>query len=454
MNKSYKNEWFATYHEGDSRLQNKRHGILRINKEENRLEFAVQTKEAEDAPFVLVHYPIQYLQSIRNVEKRKKLKKHEYLEFTFGTSPNVMKPLFSFNLAEIENISSDVLKFQEENKQKLKEKKESQDPDILTALSTLLMKPVEQLQHLFDDVTSQLRLFTSKPKSFGTKILSSLDPPESYEVQEVSLYGRTIRYFQSTNRFDTSLIILSPLGGKLEDFLPLNKSLTKNNFNVIIYGIRGFSSPISQDTEFKKKDYIVDLKHLLEFLTQNKKVVLGAHSLLSAIVFEEFMKEEYTNIEKYVILSGLHRAPNTFRNGVKALPPTKLWGPFKGQVKKMAPGVLFSKACSSDIHQAFIKEAFLIPDKVYANIFRDFLPKYDYISTLETIQKPILCLWGKDDQLIPIELREEMVKLLPKEFLHHKTLPGGHMFPIESPTQVGQEIAKFIYTKRSRIHIE
>ncbi|MHA2390147.1 MAG: hypothetical protein ACXACW_15610, partial [Candidatus Hodarchaeales archaeon] len=102
MNETFGDEWLATYHEGDSRLQNRRHGILRINIEKSRLEFAVQTKEAENAPFILVSYPIQYLLAINKVERRKKLKKYEFLEFTFDNTPNAIKPLFSFNLVEID----------------------------------------------------------------------------------------------------------------------------------------------------------------------------------------------------------------------------------------------------------------------------------------------------------------------------------------------------------------
>jgi len=223
---------------------------------------------------------------------------------------------------------------------------------------------------------------------------------------------------------------------------------------VVYLGIRGFTPPIEQDTEFKLKNYIDDLRNVIEFLVPKKNVILGAHSLMSATIFEEFMREEYSNIEKFVLLSGLHRAPNTFRNGVKALPPTKLWGPFKGQVKKMAPKVLFGKECSSDTYEPFVNNAFMVPDKVYSTIFRDFLPKFEYIARLETLEKPLLALWGKEDQLIPIGMRKEMEKILPKEYFYHKTLPGGHMFPYESPGQTGQEIIKFISAKRSKIYIE
>ncbi len=454
MNGVYGSEWLATYHEGDSRLQNKRHGILRINTEKQRIEFAVQTKETEHAPFILVNYPIQYLQEIKKIEKRKNFKKQEFLEFIFGDSPNVIKPLFSFNLVELDTISKEILRYQQEFKQISSEKKSSPEPDIVKVLSNLLMKPVEQLQHLFDDVTSQFRFFTQKPISFGSKILTTIDPPQEYEIQEVSLHNRVIHFYQSTNKFQSTFIMLSPLGGKLEDLFPINKSMTMRSFNVVFLGVRGFTSPIEQDTDFKLKNYVDDLRNTIEFLAPNKKVILGAHSILSAVIFEEFMKEEYNNIEKFVVLSGIHRAPNTFRNGVKALPPVKLWGPFKGQVKKMAPNVLFTKKCPSDIHQPFVKEAFTVPDKVYSNIFRDFLPKFDYSSTLETINKPLLCLWGNEDQIIPIELREEMRQTLPNDYFYHKTLPGGHMLPYESPTQVGQEITKFINARRSRIHIE
>ena len=88
-------EWFATYFQGDLRLQNKRHGILRLNPGKRRIEFAVQTDEAEHSPFIIVSYPVEFLQKVKIVEKRQRLKKQGFLELTFDDQTNKMKPLFS-----------------------------------------------------------------------------------------------------------------------------------------------------------------------------------------------------------------------------------------------------------------------------------------------------------------------------------------------------------------------
>ena len=454
MSNNHEQEWLATYHKGDSRLQNKRHGILRLNPKKNRLEFAVQTKEAEDAPFVIVSYPVQYLRQVKIIEKRRKVKKQEFLELTFGDPPDVMKPLFSFSLIEISVIQRDIKNFEKRMLQSTITPGISSDSNVVEIFASLLVKPVEHLQQLLEDVTSQIRIFTKKPKELGTKIITSLDPPKKYDVNEISLGGRLIRFYQSTHKYRTTLVLLSPIGGKLEDYFPLLKSLTVAEINVVFLGIRGFTSPIEQDSEFKMNNFSQDLKTFLEYLGPNQKIILGVHSLLAGLLFRDFLSEDLDQIEKFIILSGIHRAPNTFRNGVKALPPTRLWGPFKGQVRKLAPKILFSKKCEESLYKPFCKNAFSIPDKVYSDIFRDFLPGFDYTNIIQKINKPILCIWGKEDQIIPEELRSEMIDLLPKQFCFHKILLGGHMVPYESPLEIGRAIQNFVESKRSRILVE
>jgi pimeloyl-ACP methyl ester carboxylesterase len=166
------------------------------------------------------------------------------------------------------------------------------------------------------------------------------------------------------------------------------------------------------------------------------------------------LNPEYVNVKKFIILSGIHIAPRTFRDGVKTLPPTKLWGPFKGQVRKIAPKILFSRNCQKEISDPFVNHAFTIPDKVYSDIFRDFLPKYDYTDLIPQVSKPILFLWGKEDQLIPENIRNEVIEKFSNQDIFYKVFSGGHMFLYEEPNDVGQEIARFILSTRSRIEIE
>jgi pimeloyl-ACP methyl ester carboxylesterase len=426
LSKNRGQEWLATYHKGDSRLQNKRHGILRINSEKSRLEFAVQTKEAENAPFVIVSYPIKYLRGVKILQRRKKIKKQEFLELTFGDPPDVMKPLFSFSLSEIAVIHEEIKKFKQNILVSSLEAESKSESNVVEIVASLLAKPAEQLQQLLEDVTSQIRIFTKTPRELG----------------------------KSSRKYKTSFVLLSPIGGKLEDYFPLLKSLTVADINVVFLGVRGFTPPIEQDSEFKMNSYSQDLKAFLEYIGPNQKIILGAHSLLTGLIFRDFLSDEFQQIEKFIILSGIHRAPNTFRNGVKALPPTKLWGPFKGQVRKMTPKILFSKKCEEALYMPFCQNAFTIPDRVYSDLFRDFLPKFDYTNEIQKINKPILCIWGKEDQIIPEELRKEMINLLPKQVSFHKTLLGGHMVQYESPLEIGRVIGKFVSSKRSRIPIE
>ena len=129
-------EWFATYFQGDLRLQNKRLGILRLNPEKRRIEFAVQTDEAEHSPFIIVSYPVEFLQEVKIVEKRQRLKKQGFLELTFDDQTNEMKPFFSFALVEISEIKTEIEKFKE-SQERLPQEPPATESDIIEALSKL-----------------------------------------------------------------------------------------------------------------------------------------------------------------------------------------------------------------------------------------------------------------------------------------------------------------------------
>jgi pimeloyl-ACP methyl ester carboxylesterase len=228
----------------------------------------------------------------------------------------------------------------------------------------------------------------------------------------------------------------------------------KGKFKVIIYGLRGYTKPIEQDFEFKLKKYTEDVKDFLKYVGSEKDIVLCAHSLFSSIILEEFIDEKYANIKKFILISGLHRAPDNFRKGVKAMPPYQMWGPFKGQVRKIAPKILFSTDTEEEIMNSFIKQAFSIPDKVYYQVFKDILPKYDYLNEIQSVSKPFLILWGKNDQLIPPDMRSEMQESISSNLVSCRVIKGGHMIHLESPKEVAQEINIFMDKKRSTIRIE
>jgi pimeloyl-ACP methyl ester carboxylesterase len=452
MSEVVRTEWLATYHEGDSRLRDKRHGIFRLNPEKKRIEFTVQTTEAENSPIIIVSYPINFLIDAKIIEKRQKVRKHDFLELELGRSPDTMKVLFSFSIDNLEKIKGEILSFKDEMIKVTEDSGEKSEDDVLEVFARLLMTPLEQFQNLIGDVTSRLKSLTIKPKKATKAFISLLEPQKIREPREYELNNRKITVYDSSESHKTLLIILSPIGGKIDDFYPVADSL-KGEFRVIIYGLRGYTKPIEQDFEFKLKKYIEDVQDFLKYLGPDKDIILCAHSLFSSIILEEFLDEKYVNIKKFILISGLHRAPDNFRKGVKAMPPYQMWGPFKGQVKKIAPKILFSADTEEEITNCFVNQAFVVPDKVYYQVFKDILPKYDYLSEIQTISKPLLVLWGKNDQLIPPEMRSEMQEGIPTNLISFKEIKGGHMIHLESPKEVAREINFFLNNRRSSIQI-
>lgn len=453
MSEVARTEWLTTYHKGDSRLRDKRHGILRLNPEKKRIEFAVQTVETENSPIIIVCYPINFLVDVNIIEKRQKMRKYEFLELELDDSPDKMKPLFSFGIYDLDKIKTEILSFKEDMINLTDKSLEKSEDDIIEVFARLLMTPIEQFQHLIGGVTSRLKLLTIKPKKATKALISSLEPQKIRETREFELNNRKITVYESLKSHKTILIILSPIGGRIEDFYPVVDSL-RGKFKVIIYGLRGYTKPIEQDFEFKLKKYIEDVKDFLKHVGSEKDIVICAHSLFSSIILEEFVDEKYTNIKKFILISGLHCAPDNFRKGVKVMPPYQLWGPFKGQVRKIAPKILFSTDTEEEITNSYIKKAFSVPDKVYYQVFKDILPKYDYLNEIQSISKPLLILWGKNDQIIPPDMRSEMQQNVPSNLISYKVIKGGHMIHLESPKEVAHEINIFMDNRRRTIHIE
>jgi pimeloyl-ACP methyl ester carboxylesterase len=443
-------EWLCTYHEGDSRLRDKRHGILQLNREKKRIEFAVQTNET--APMIIVSYPLSHLNEIKIIEKRQKMKKQKFIQFSMGDPPNEMSPTFSFNLDEIDNVKDEIQKFKEEIKSQEDVVESDKEADVINVFANLLMTPIEQFQSLLGEFASRLRILTLPTRKATQTVISSLEPKFPYKTQEIDFNGQRFRFFSTTHPHSTILVLLSPIGGRIEDYYPLIPSLL-GKYQIYILGSRGYAGLL--EGEFHLKEYVQDLKSFLKYIGDDKSIILGAHSLFSAIILEEFLSDKHTNIQKIILISGLHKAPNTFRKGVKSLPPTQLWPPIKGQVRKIAPKILFSKRTESSIIDPFIQFAFTIPDRVYYEIFKDFLPKYDYTKNIQQLAKPLLVIWGKDDKIISPKLKKEMIEVVPNPLLTYKELPGGHMVILEEPEKVGREINKFINsTKWSQIKID
>ncbi len=450
MSEEIRAEWLATYHEGDSRIREKRHGLLRLNITKQRIEFAVQT--AESSPIIIVNYPLNHLQSVKLIDKRQKMKKQNYLQLELGEAPNLMTPLFSFSISDLEVVKNEILAFQEEYRALQAEEVEDTEVDVVKTFAKLLMTPVEQFQQFFGDVTSRLRLLTIKPEEVTKTVLSPLEPQFPYQTQTINLSGRKISFYSTSYSHDTILLLLSPIGGKIESYYPMISSLL-GKYQLYILGTRGFTEPIDQDVEFKLKDYVQDLKDFIDYLDTEKEIILGAHSLFSAILLEEFVKSKYSNIKQFILVSGAHRAPDNFRNGVKLLPPTQIWGSFKGQVRKLTPKILFSKNANKDIINSFIQNAFNIPNTVYYEIFKDFIPR-DYTKRLQSLTKPILVVWGENDKLIPKDLKEELIECIPSDLLTCREIPGSHMVIFEEPNLVGREINRFITKEWRQIEIE
>ncbi|BCS97196.1 hydrolase [Desulfoluna limicola] len=70
-------------------------------------------------------------------------------------------------------------------------------------------------------------------------------------------------------------------------------------------------------------------------------------------------------------------------------------------------------------------------------LFQDFLDQ-----RLSELNLPVLCIWGKNDKVVPLEVGKRVARLLPHVRLVQ--VPGtGHMLPWEEPEVMTSEILEF-----------
>ncbi len=459
----------AKYLQGDERISGKIEGLLLFNYELDRLEFVITPSKDRT---IVISYPINKLKRIEIIPMGISKKRH--LKMVFDEEKGIC-PTFRVKDDKINDFIEKVTEFRENalykpNKTLRDGTEASSDPisNMVSFFSGFFKGAVKTVTKTFDQ-SKKVLLNIFNPKS--TPI------PLDYEMTNIN--GIKHVYLDSKEKIapqhpHVTVLAIHPIGGAMNVMEPILSRLDIRQYRILAYELRGHGMTIGDQGNFSLQDYVDDLKKFLDTKlkispTQNKnadlstmqQLVFVTHSLSSAIVLEYLLrhrqkKEKFSNNISYhlILLSSGHAIPEKLRKGINKLPPIQLWRPFKRIIISKAKEYLVHPKNQS-ISEEFLIQSVNVPDKVYYEVFKTFLPNYNYkkeewIRSHENLHS-LYILRGDHDLLFSKELFEKTNDFFTRiaknvDILYQSQVieTAGHLLPLEQPEKVAASIDNFV----------
>ncbi len=433
---------------GDSRLAKKLKGRLFFNADLKRLELhSVVT----DEDLIIVSYPILELKEIREVTSGILRKKALELEFSeeYGIMPRFI-PLD----AQIEELKDKILTFRKEIQQKEHEEAKKRKKSPFMVLEDFIKHNI--ITKTLSNVANTLKTAVNGVGS----LISPYPPIKNVEIHEVIVNECKTRYFDiaaNPKKYENTLIVLfHPIGGALEFWQPLLEHWKMPRPRVVGYELRG-QGKSSSFQNIRLSQYQDDLIELLQqlqiFESGIQNVIFASHSLASVIplstVFSgkmhSFFQEHGTKLS-FILISATFNVPEDIVKLIKRLPPPISWKPFKSLIRKKSHEILVAKNSDPQIAHDFMSRAMVIPDKIYYQIAREFVPKYSFLKqAIKAKEYAYLYLIGKEDAFLPKAYIKSELDQFKADHLVDALLiaDAGHLLPLEQPEIVAKEISKW-----------
>lgn len=286
---------------------------------------------------------------------------------------------------------------------------------LLVAAAIFWMHPVS----VFDAFT-EMRLYVSGAESLMTTVS-----------------GHRIHYYALGPKTGHAVVLVHGLGGRAEDWENLAPYLVKAGYRVYLPDLLGYGhSEKPQDFSYSVPDEAAVVVGFLDAMGL-KQVDLGGWSMGGWIV-QLVAAEHPERVHKLMLFDSA---------GLNAKPAwdTRLFTPKNPVELKQFYALLMPNPPSVpgfvaiDILLSVKRNAWIINRAMSSMLTgRDVTDKL-----LPDLKMPVLIVWGAEDRITPLNLGEEMHKLIPQSEMD--VIPGcGHLAPSQCAAKIGPGVASFL----------
>ena len=187
-------------------------------------------------------------------------------------------------------------------------------------------------------------------------------------------------------------------------------------------------------------DNLEEVAKKILYKYEGKLSVLG-HSYGGIIAFELF-RQAPERIGKLILLNTTHKVPN---KQTKILFQKFIGMAFLGEFNKITSDNLIDimltpeNAKNNDLRDAIVNMSLNVGIDNFYNQVKAQLGRPDSTKDLKNIKCPTLIIAGREDNICPLKLHEEMAEAIPNSTL--KVIDKcGHLSPLEQPVLVNNTI--------------
>lgn len=225
------------------------------------------------------------------------------------------------------------------------------------------------------------------------------------------------------------IFFLHGWGGNKDSFKCVENYI-EFDFNMVFISFSGFGESKEPEKPYYLDDYVVELKVLVDKMTDNQKICFVCHSF-GARVATLFINRYPNIVKKLVIVDGAGIKPKR-----KLSYYYKVWS-YKRKKKLVLKGRL-KKECLESYGSSDYKQLSLVMKQTFINIVNK-----DLKNEIKSIPCKTLIYWGKDDKDTPLYMARKMKKWIKNSRLIVRD-NCGHFSYLDDIYHFTETVEKFL----------
>lgn len=253
--------------------------------------------------------------------------------------------------------------------------------------------------------------------------------------------GIALSYFEQGEAGNPVVMLLPGPTDSWRSYEPVLASLP-HRFHVVAVSLRGHGDSTKPATGHSISDLASDIVPLLDALSIDRAVFAG-HSG-SCLVARRVALDSPDRVGGLI----LEASPTTLRGDVKLSEfvdavVTKLVDPIDRELARSLVTDTSTDKLAPEFIDLLVDEVLKVPVGAWKEMFAS-LVEYDDTTELQQVRAPAMLVWGDADSLVPREMQDQLVDLLPGAEL--RVYEGaGHTPRWEQPVRFARDVAAFAW---------